>query len=313
MILRCSVFLLVFFISATAQATKPAEKIPSVNTSQLKPVATIRPVHSLLSSIMQGVNTPVLLLDQTASVHHYSLLPSQRSMLNHADLVFWVGPALEGFLPRVLNSLPRQVKVIELIDAKNIRSLQPRSNNDKHAGHGHGHHDENIDPHIWLSIDNALAMAQSMTAALSKADPANKPNYESNLKNLIKRLQRTKNKTLQQFKDTDFNYLVYHDAFQYFEAMINIKPLSAISNDEENAPGIRHLTQVNQLISKHKINCLIYNSYKLPAIVNNLIDQNITKIQIDPLAQNLKPGPELYFNLLDSISNGYQQCRQVSK
>jgi len=313
MILRCSVFLLVFFISAAAQATKPAEKTPSVNTDPLTVVATIRPVHSLLSSITQGVTTPVLLLDQTASVHHYSLLPSQRSTLNHADLIFWIGAALEGFLPRVLNSLPRQVKVIELIEAKNIRSLQPRGSVDEHAGHAHGHHNENIDPHLWLSIDNAMAMAQSMTTALSKADPANKAIYQTNLKKLIKRLQQTKNKTLQEFKNANFNYLVYHDAYQYFENMIKVKPLSAISNDEENAPGIRHLTQVNQLISKHKINCLIYNSYKLPAIVNNLIDQNITKIQIDPLAQNLKPGPELYFNLLDSISSGYQQCRQVSK
>ena len=311
MILRCSVFLLFFFISAAAQATKLAEKTPSVNASQLKVVATIRPVHSLLSSIMQGVTTPVLLLGQTASVHHYSLLPSQRSTLNHADLVFWVGAALEGFLPRVLNSLPRRVKVIELINVKNITSLQPRAYNDEHVGHGH--HDENIDPHIWLSVDNALAMAQSMTEILSKADPANKSIYQSNLKNLIKRLQQTKNKTLKQFKTTDFVYLVYHDAFQYFETMVKIKPLSAISNDEENAPGIRHLTQVNKLISKNKINCLIYNTYTLPAIVNTLIDQNITKIHIDPLAQKLQPGPELYFNLLDSISSGYQQCRQASK
>ncbi len=315
MILRCHLFLLVFFTSAFAQATEQKHSgsdIAGAPANKLAVVATIRPVHSLLSYIMQGSGKPILLLDQTQSVHHYSLRPSQRRTLAHADMIFWIGEALEGFMPRVLNSMPKRIQVIELINTKGLRLLEPRSvpaSKTLHNDHEHGHHNETLDPHIWLSIDNALILAAKMTASLSVKNPAQQTLYQNNLKKLTSRLTKEKTKIIQQFNKVNFKYLVYHDAFQYFEEQVNIAPLAAISTDEEHAPGIRHLMQINKLIANNKINCLIYNTPTLPAITRNLVNNDMRKVYIDPVAQNFKAGPELYFNLLNSLADGYQQCK----
>lgn len=311
MILRCCLLLLVFFASTAVQAVEPSSSsslIDHVKVKKLKIVATIRPIHSLLSFIMQGTTEPLLLLDQTQSAHNYSLRPSQRSTLAHADMVFWVGESLESFMPRVLNSLPKKVQVIELMDSKDLALLTPRSVDksaiQQHKYHGHG----SLDPHIWLSIDNALILATEMSLALTFLDPANKAIYNNNLRKLTLRLATKKREISKIFSHANFKFIVYHDAFQYFEKQINVKPLIAISTNEEQAPGVRHLSQVNKLIVSNKVNCVIYNTISLPAIARNLIN-NIRQIHIDPLAQSFKTGPELYFNLLDALTNGYQQCQ----
>lgn len=310
MILRCCLLLLVFFASTAVQAVELSSSsslIDHVKVKKLKVVATIRPIHSLLSFIMQGTTEPLLLLDQTQSAHNYSLRPSQRSTLAHADMVFWVGESLESFMPRVLNSLPKKVPVIELMDSKNLVLLKPRSD-DEATAHQHNHGHGSLDPHIWLSIDNALILATEMSLALTLLDPANKAIYNNNLRKLTLRLATKKRKIRKIFSHANFKFMVYHDAFQYFEKQINVKPLIAISTNEEQAPGVRHLSQVNKLIVSNKVNCVIYNTISLPAIARNLIN-NIRQIHIDPLAQSFKTGPELYFNLLDSLANGYQQCQ----
>lgn len=332
MILRCCLFLLVFFTSVAtnaAEANQPGAQMRAVtehaHAKKLTVVATIRPVHSLLSFIMQGTDKPILLLDQTSSVHHYSLRPSQRRTLAHADILFWIGEPLESFMPRVINSLPRKVQTIELIETKGLALLEPRSakteaegDAHKHDQHSHdslhgAHHDEHVDPHIWLSIDNALTMATQMAKTLSQSNPALKALYFTNLKKLAERLSNEKKRLLKSFHQSDFNFLVYHDAFQYFETQINIKPLIAISTDEERTPSIKQLRKVNKVIANNSINCLIYNTSTLPSITRSLQKNNMSKIYIDPLGQSFTPGADLYFNLLESLASRYQQCQQKTE
>lgn len=279
MILRCYLLLLIFFTPVVVQAadSRPSSSLTEqAHTSKLKVVATIRPIHSLLSFIMQGAAKPILLLDQTQSAHHYSLRPSQRSTLAHADILFWVGESLEGFMPRVINSLPKKVRVIELIETKGLNLLEPRSSHES-ASHHHGHHHGSIDPHIWLSTNNALVLAKNMAHTLIALDPTRQKLYNNNLEKLRTRLTKQKINIAKTFNKPDFKYLVYHDAFQYFEKQINVSPLIAISTDEEQAPGVRHLSRVNKTIVNNTINCLIYNTPTLPSIARNLI-HNIPQI-----------------------------------
>lgn len=312
MILRCSLLLLVFFSPSVSLANVLASESSALSkplehslTNSLTITTTIRPLHSLLSHIMQGTGTPVLLLDSNQSPHHYSLRPSQRSTLAHSDMLFWIGEPLESFMPRVLKALPKKVKVVELIKTRDLTLLAPRS---EHEGHQH----HQLDPHIWLSIDNAVIIAGVMTDELSRLDKQRQNIYQTNLKNLTAKLLQIKKEIQTSFKETGFNYLVYHDAFQYFEQQINLKPLAAITTDEEHAPGIRHLSEINQLISKNKISCLIYNTPTIPAITRNLVNQkNTKKVYVEPLGQNFEPGLDLYFNLMQSLSTGYQQCSKA--
>lgn len=312
MILRSHLHRLIFFLAGICLSTSPHAATPEqsakLETSQstIRVVASIRPVHSLLSQLTQGVAEPVLLLDQNQSAHHFSLRPSQRNTLSHADVFFWVGEPLESFMPRVIKALPRQVKTVALISNKKLHLLEPRSAND----HGHGH--TSIDPHIWLSVENALAMAEQMQQVLVSHDPGHRTTYEHNYLQLKNRLVQLQQRLAQSLNSKNFDYLVYHDAFQYFEAALKIAPLAAISDDEEHAPGMRHLVSINQLINKKNISCIIFNTSQPPAVARKLTKAgSIQQLFVQPLGQNIKAGPELYFDLMSSLASAYQQCSQI--
>ncbi|MDH5393000.1 MAG: zinc ABC transporter substrate-binding protein [Gammaproteobacteria bacterium] len=317
MILRCCLLLLVLFtpvLALSAEQSATGSDVKHKSASKLKVVTTIRPLHSLLSSIMQGNGKPVLLLDSRQSIHHYSLRPSQRRALADADLIFWLAESLESFMPRVLKAIPEQIHVVKLIDTKGLLLLEPRTiSADADKKHRHGdEHRSHIDPHIWLSIDNALLIAAKMSETLSMLDPAFKHLYQNNLIRLSARLNALQKKISLSFDKRRFDYLVYHDAFQYFENAVNIKPLAAISKSEEQRPGIRHLSQIQKLLSDKQVSCLVYNTKPLPAIAANLIrDTAISPVYLDPTAQDFAAGTELYFQLMQAMHNAYAQCQKT--
>ena len=137
--------------------------------ADIKVVASIKPIHSLASYLMDGVGKPDLIVDGYASPHGFAMKPSHAKMLQNADLIFWVGEDLENFLEKPLKSIAKKAEKIELMEIKKLTKLEFRERNifdnhddhkehghkedkhDDHHGHGHGEHD----PHIWLDPMNA--------------------------------------------------------------------------------------------------------------------------------------------------------------
>ena len=132
--------------------------------AEIKVVASIKPIHSLASYLMDGVGTPDLIVDGYASPHGFALKPSHAKMLQEADIVFWVGEDLENFLEKPLGSIAKKAEKIELLQIKGLEILKFRERNifDGHDDHGHkdddhakkeddhddhGHDDEHKDEH----------------------------------------------------------------------------------------------------------------------------------------------------------------------
>ena len=74
----------------------------------VKVVTSIKPLHSLASYLMDGVGKPELIVDGYASPHGFAMKPSHAKMLQNADLIFWVGEDLEGFLEKPLSSIAKE-------------------------------------------------------------------------------------------------------------------------------------------------------------------------------------------------------------
>ena len=145
-------------------------------------VATIKPVHSLVAGLMQGAGQPGLIMRSGASPHHYALRPSERRALASASLIFWVGPELETFMPRILNSLPETTQALALINTEGITRLPARS---IHQHHGDEQH---IDPHIWLSPKLVMDQARNILKTLIEIDPDHRAVYEANTKVFVAEL-----------------------------------------------------------------------------------------------------------------------------
>ena len=286
-------------------------------------VVSIKPIHSLVAAIMQGVGEPDLIVEGGASPHTYSLKPSNAAALQDADVVFWVGHGLEAFLEKPLEALGGKATVVELDDAPGLEKLHFREGGPfeahEHEGEdGHEHaeathegdeHGE-FDMHFWLSPDNARAIAAEATKALSDKDPANAEAYKTNLAALNEKLtalDKEVAETIAPVKEKPF--VVFHDAYQYFEHHYGVHAAGSITVSPETLPGAERLTEIREKVKALGATCVFAEPQFEPKLVNVVIEGTPAKSgTLDPEAATLQPGPDLYFTLMKSIATSLGDC-----
>lgn len=289
-------------------------------------VVSIKPIHSLVAAIMQGVGTPELIVDGAASPHTYALKPSNARALQGAKVVFWVGPGMEAFLEKPLSALGANALVVELDKAPGIAKLkfreggafEPHDDGDEHAesaGHDHDHDDhdhghEEFDTHLWLDPHNAKAMAAEITTTLVAADPANALTYEANQKALDDRLDALDAEiasTIAPVKDKPF--IVFHDAYQYFERRYGVRVAGSITVSPETIPGAERVSEIHGKLADLGATCVFAEPQFEPKLVNVVIEGTSAKSGVlDPEAATLPQGPNLYFDLMRGIASSLKTC-----
>ena len=321
--------LLTFFSSANAET---------------KVVASIKPIHSLASYLMDGVGKPGLIVDGYASPHGFALKPSHAKMLQEADLIFWVGEDLESFLEKPLKSIAQKAEKIELLEIKGLTKLKFRERNifEGHDDHGHkeddhddhakkeddhGHdddhkkekegHDEHgheghahgeFDPHIWLDPSNAKVILNEMAEHLIEKDPKNESVYKNNLKKASKDIDKLL-KDVKSELSKDFKSIVFHDAYQYFEKRFDVNVLGAFTVNTDVLPGAEQLAEIREIIEHDKVSCVFSEPQFNPDIINAVAkDMNIETGVLDPLGATLNPGKDLYFDLIKNMSKSFKGC-----
>ena len=234
--------------------------------SDLKVVVSIKPFHSLVSTVMQGVSEPALLLNGNNSPHSYSLRPSAAIKLQNADLVFWGGENLEGFLAKAIHSLAAGARVVSFEDTpglilrpfrsgKEWQKLDPESKNDQdHLKKQVIHRLPGNDPHIWLDPLNAQKITQNLVQILSEFDPENAQTYHSNGKKTILRLSDLNLQLETKMSSVSSKpYIVFHDAYQYFERRYQLNIIGSVMVHIGYGTSVRRMMEVRKTIKKEKI------------------------------------------------------------
>ena len=284
-------------------------------------VVSIKPIHSLVAGVMEGLGTPTLILKGAASPHTYSLAPSEARALQNARVVFWVGHELEAFLEKPLMSLGTKANTVELMDAPGLAKLEMREgggfethDHDHKDEHDHDRHsdkhDDDVDAHIWLDPENAKAMTRVIADALSEADPAHAAAYARNAEKLGARLDaliREVRQTLEPVRGKGF--VVFHDAYQYFEKRFDVNVLGAFTVNTDVLPGAEQLSEIREIIEHDKVTCVFSEPQFNPDIINAVAkDTNIKTGVLDPLGATLNPGKKLYFDLISNMSKSFKTC-----
>ncbi len=279
-------------------------------------VVSIKPVHSLVSGVMEGVGQPTLLVSGSASPHQYALKPSEVTALQEADLVFWLGPETEPFLPRFLQGLPDAVRVVPLAEAEGLTLLAPRETPgeplDAHAEHDHtaaGPHD----PHLWLSPHNAQGMVSAIAQRLVEADPEHSAQYLSNLQEVQRRLANLDLSLRQQLQPLQgAPYIVFHDAYQYFEKRYGLEPVDWIAVNPDRPPGAGHLRVIRERLQRAEVRCIFTEPQFPPKLVTALTEgMPVQQGVLDPLGADLPEGTDLYVQLLQNLGSSFVQCLQA--
>ena len=286
-------------------------------------VVSIKPIHSLVSAVMEGVATPDLIIKK-GSPHGYTLRPSEAKVLEHADLVVWVGHDLESFLEKPLNTLAAKAQKLTLSEklqsslltkreggewAKHSHADHDEADHDAHEEHAvhesHDHEEASMDFHIWLSPMIAKKITIETTNALIQMDPAHAAQYQSNANKLLAKLvalDETLETKLAPVKNKP--YLVFHAAYQYFESDYGLKAVGSVTIDPERKSGAKGIVEIREKVARLGVVCVFSEPQFESSLVQTIIEGTDAKTgTLDPLGSNIPAGPNAYFTLMNNLAN----------
>ena len=296
-----------------------------------KVVADIAPVHSLVSRVMDGIGKPDLIVPNETSPHDYRLRPADAEALENAGLVFWMGEGLTPWMERALDSLSGDATVIELLALDETNTLPFREgalfdahdhddhdkehdDHDDHDDHGHddhaGHDHGEFDPHAWLSTDNARTWLNVIAAKLSSIDPANAGGYFSNASEAITELDALDNEVNEMLDPVrGGKFIVFHDAYQYFETVYDFPASGAISLGDASDPGAARIAEIANRIQSENIQCVLSEPQFNANMVDTVMAGTNAKTEvIDPLGFGIEPGVSLYTKLIKGMASSLVNC-----
>ena len=275
-------------------------------------VVSIKPIHSLAASLLEGIAEPLLLVDGAQSPHSFAMRPSSSRALNNADVVVWIGPELVGFLAKSVSVLPDQVRVVSLLhDTPGLERLH-LDEDDHDAAHDHHNHgaagEEDLDPHIWLSPANARAIAAhlaDMFSAFGNADRLS-ANAEA-LDRQLAELDRTIAQQLAAVSERPF--VVLHPAYNYWVKAYGLQQAGVISPNPEQGASASHIADLRQSIAKQSAFCIFaepqFGNRKVQALAQQL---NLRAGILDPLGADIAAGPKAYLAILGAMAAALSDC-----
>lgn len=276
-----------------------------------KVLASIKPLQLIAQAVTEGVTHTEVLLPPGSSPHSHSLKPSDARKLHSADVIFWVGPAMETFLPKMLAST-KGVKAVSMMDIRGIRLLS--SEEDEHHIHEHGeHHDHgDYDPHIWLSTDNARVIAREMARVLVSVDKVNQSRYQNNLDRFLKSMDQTDSRNGQKVEQSGKQpFFVFHNAYGYLQEQYGLEVAGYFTLNPEQQPGARHLVGLKGQLGKAGVTCVFREPQFQPAYIKRLTEGLSVKVGVlDPLAENIQSGPESYAQFINQLVDNITSCIQ---
>ena len=309
--------------------------------AEIKVVTTIKPLHSLISNVMDGVGVPALIIEGSNSPHSFVLKPSHAKLIEQADIIFWIGEDIETFMEKPLDSIAKNAKKISFMELDSISKLKFREENifehEDHDDHGHdedkdhdkhkhdedkdhdehkhddhhgheGHHHGEFDAHIWLDPANAKEMLHEIAHELSDLDPNNASKYNKNADEAILAIDKLIN-DINAIIKKDAKFIVFHDAYQYFEKRFGISTAGALTLNTDVLPGAKQISEIQDVIEEKGIKCIFSEPQFNPKIIETIAEDTGIKTGIlDPLGSTYDANKEQYFKLIKDLGNNLQDC-----
>lgn len=342
-----------------------------------KVAVDIAPVHAIVARVMAGAGEPELIVPPGASPHDHALRPSEAATLDDAEIVFWIGPGLTGWMADPITTLASDARVVALGEAEGIAVLPVRTggpfeadahdhaeetsaededeHEHEHAGEedhadeavhdehaGEADHDEHVgehagetddeaqaddhadeaqtadidhddgahDPHVWLDPLNAAVIADGVAVILGEADPANAETYAANAAAFGDEMAALIDEVAAQLAPVrDRPFIVFHDAYQYFETRFDMPAAGSIALQESVPPGAARVAEIRDRVRSQGIVCGFSEPQFEPALLGTVTEGTEVALgTLDPIGADLTPGPELYPALLRLMASSLASC-----
>jgi protein SCO1/2 len=270
-------------------------------SADFRVVVSIKPIHSLVAGLMQGIEPPVLLIGEDQNPYDYRPTQRQRQQLEQADLLIWLGPELETGLQQPIAELPGDAVVVGLLNSPDLKILPSR------------HDEARPNPYFWLDNRNALLLLDELTRLLEGLDPNRSHVYARNRTRLLQRLSHL---------DREFEYgyrglkdgaaVAFYDTQYYFEQAYALRILDWVTESPRHEVEAAALLRVRRHLQDAEAACLL-TERGLPTPHLTLLTQGveIETVELDSLGSQFPAGPDLYFELMRYNNAGIRRCLQA--
>ncbi len=338
--------------------TLPAATLPA--RADAPNVATdLAAVQSLIAQVAGDQAEIGFFMRPDASPHGYAMRPSEAQLLQDADIVIWMGPALSPGMTDSIATLAPNAVSLSLLDvpgsvkhARRERAVFVDSHDDHdhdddhghdhadddhkhdddpdhdHAHDDHGHGDDNghadddhahdhgdTDPHAWLDPQNAKVWLGVIAETLAAANPDAADLYRANAAQARARIDSLQTDIAAQLAPVQGrNFVVFHDAYQYFETRFRLNSVAAISPSDASSPGPRRLSELQQALGEHDVVCVFSEPQFDPGLITTLTEgTSVRSAVIDPLGRDIEPGSAFYAALLTDLADTMAGCLSGSE
>jgi zinc transport system substrate-binding protein len=273
--------LFVVFITGFASIS-PAQADVRVLTS-------IKPLQLIAAAVQDGIAVPEVLLPPGASPHNYALRPSDVRRVQDADLLYWIGPNMETFLPRVLTGRSKPSVPVESLTGMHLRHFtasDDHHHDDEGDEHDHDHKPGSVDAHFKAA------------------------RYESNVKAFDARLDTVDAQIKQRVAGiSGKQYFVFHEAFDYFEEAYGLKHAGVFAVSSEVQPGAQHVAAMRARLTEFGKTCVFSEPPLRPRLADTLSAGLPVKLaELDGLGGYTPATAQGYEQLLSKLADDLAGC-----
>ena len=304
-------------------------------------ITTIQPINALVSAVIGNTGKTISIIPAKQSPHEFKLKPSDVKVLQDGNLIFYVSNHLESSVTKVFKNLPKNIKIINLMEESDIDHLAIRDNEawERHDHHGHDDHDDHDkhgkkdddhddhdkhgkkdddhanhekedDVHIWLSPNNAIKIVKKVNKELNLYFPENSKIYDENASKFINKIKNLKEelvKELAPIKDKPF--IVFHDAYQYFEKTFELNAVGSVALEGDIASSPKQISFIKEKIKESNASCVFQEPQFDTKLVKIVVEGTNAEIgTLDPLGVNITGDKDFYLQLLRNMSKSLKEC-----
>ncbi|MDC1134294.1 zinc ABC transporter substrate-binding protein [Alphaproteobacteria bacterium] len=296
----------------------------SVFASETKGViTTIQPINALVNAVIGNTGGSTSLIPSEVSPHEFKLKPSDVKSLQNGNIIFYISSHLESSITKVFKNLPKNIKIVNLMEETGVNHLAIRDNeewerhdhhddHDKHAKKDdhHDDHDKEDDVHIWLDPDNAIKIIQKVNKELSLLFPENSQIYNKNATDIINKITELKREIKEELLSIkDKPYIVFHDAYQYFEKVFGLNAVGSIALEDDVATSPKQISYIRNKIIKSNVSCVFQEPQFDSKLVKTVVEGTDAKIgTLDPLGVDIANKKDFYLQLIRNMSKSLKEC-----
>ena len=286
-------------------------------------ITTIQPINALVNAVIGNTGGSTSLIPSEVSPHEFKLKPSDVKKLQDGNIIFYISNHLESSITKVFKNLPKNIKIVNLMEETGINHLAIRDNeawerhdhhddHDKHAkkDDDHDDHEKEDDVHIWLDPDNAIKIIQKVNKELSLLFPENSQIYNKNATNIINKITELKSELKEELLSIkDKPYIVFHDAYQYFEKVFGLNAVGSIALEDDVATSPKQISYIRNKIIKSNVSCVFQEPQFDSKLVKTVVEGTDAKIgTLDPLGVDIANKKDFYLQLLRNMSKSLKEC-----